>query len=127
MDSYLIKGSIGMPRGSLLRVEDGAGVLVHVWHGELWFTEEGSGRDIVLAAGQWHRLGRDGAAVAHAFQSSVLGLSAAEPWTGARRVVLVRAGAEPVVLHRSSRVQPWQGLRRLVAGLWAPRPSVTSL
>jgi hypothetical protein len=115
MDSYLIKGSIGMPRGSLLRVDDGAGVLVHVWQGEVWLTEEGSERDLVLTAGQWHRLNRDGAALLQSFQRSVLGLSAAEPWTGARRVELRRAGTEPVVLHRAGRTQPWQALRRLVA------------
>ena len=121
MDTYLIKGSIGMPRGSLLRVDDGAGVLVHVWQGEVWLTEEGSERDLVLAAGQWARLERNGAALMHAFQRSVVGLSAAEPWTGARRVLLAQAGASPVVLHRAARTQPWHALRRLVGGLLSPR------
>jgi hypothetical protein len=126
MDTYLINGSIGMPRGSLLRVDDGAGVLVHVWQGEVWLTEEGRERDFVLTAGQWHRLDRDGAALLHAFQRSVLGLSAAEPWTRARRVELTHAGAGPVVLHRSGGAQAWHALRRFLAGLLAPRPSERS-
>ena len=38
MDGYLINGSVGIPRGSLLRIDEGKGVLVYVWQGELWLT-----------------------------------------------------------------------------------------
>ena len=51
MDEFLLQDPIGMPRGSLLRIDGGAGVLVHVWEGELWLTQEGSAKDHVL----WRR------------------------------------------------------------------------
>jgi hypothetical protein len=89
MDTYLIEGSVGLPAGNLLCIEDGAGVLVHVWRGEVWLTEEGGGDDNVLAAGQWFRLERNGKAVLQALSASSIGLSAAEPWTKPRCVDVV--------------------------------------
>ena len=67
--------SIGMPRGSTLRIDDGAGTTVLVREGELWITEEGSREDRVLQSGQWYRLERNGAAVAQAFRRSVVALT----------------------------------------------------
>lgn len=122
MDGYLVNGSIGMPRGSLLRIDDGAGVLVYVWEGELYLTQEGSRQDHLLRAGQWFRVDRGGAAIAQAFRRSVVSLSSPDPEVTARQIVLKRSGAAaPVVLHRRGTPQPWQVLRKLLAGMVVER------
>jgi hypothetical protein len=93
MDGYLINGSLGMPRGSMLRIQEGNGVLVYVREGELWLTQEGSHRDHVLQAGQRFRLDRGGATLAHAFRRSVVSLSSQAPDAAAPRVTLLPAAA----------------------------------
>jgi len=122
MDGYLVKGSIGMPRGSLLRIDDGAGMLVYVWEGELWLTQEGSRKDHMLQAGQWFRVERDGAALAHAFRNTVISLSSPQPEVPAERITLTyHPKASPVLLHRRAEARPFQALRRFLAGLSVPR------
>lgn len=71
---YLVQGSLAMTRGSVLRIEDGADLLMHVCEGSLWLTQEGDRRDRYLGAGSWFRLDRDGVAVASALQRSVVTL-----------------------------------------------------
>ena len=127
MDGHLINGSVGMPRGSLLRIDEGAGVLVYVWEGELWLTQEGSCRDHVLQPGQWFRLDRGGATLLHAFRRSVVSLSASAPEAPARRITLLRSDAEaPAVLHRSGVSRLRRVLRRLLGGVDSPRPVAES-
>jgi hypothetical protein len=92
MDRNLENGSVGIPTGSLLRIDDGAGALLHVWEGELWLTQEGSRKDVMLLAGQSFRIERDGATIVHAFRPSKVSLSSPTP-------------------------QAKGGLRRLLAGL----------
>lgn len=127
MDGYLVKGSIGMPRGSALRIEDGAGLMVYVWEGEVWLTQEGSDRDHVLQTGQWFRLDRGGRAVAYTFRRAAVSLSSPRPDRAARRITLVRERPAPeLVLHEEAAQVAgarWSRLRRLLAGLRAPRPS----
>jgi hypothetical protein len=124
MDGYLINGSVGMPRGSLLRIDEGAGVLVYVWEGELWLTQEGSLEDHVLQAGQWFRLDCGGATLVHAFRRSVVSLSASAPDAPARRITLQRSdAAAPALLHRSGGSRLRRALRRLLGGGAAPRPA----
>lgn len=86
MDEFLLQDSIGMPRGSVLRIDGGAGVLVHVWKGEIWLTQEGSTKDHVLCAGQSLRVERGGATLAQAFQRSVISLTPPAPRIPALRV-----------------------------------------
>lgn len=133
MQEYIVQGSLGLTRGSLLRVEDGRGILVYVWEGELWLTEEGERADRVLKAGEWHRIERDGAAVVYALTRGVVTLTAPEPEYYARRIVLARAGsAAPVVLYSAARVRGMNlgaRLRQLWSSLYAPgaRPTTAVL
>ena len=90
MAEYKSNTSIGMPRGSLLRIDDGAGVLVYVWEGELWLTQEGSPKDHLLGAGQTFRIERDGATLAHAFQRSLVSLSPPAPQSSSFRTWAAR-------------------------------------
>jgi|CXWL01.1.fsa_nt_gi hypothetical protein len=89
MDAVPSRGPIGIPRGRLLRVDDGAGMVIRVWEGEVWVTEEDSGQDHMLQAGQEFRLGRRGAAIAHAFRRSVISLVATASGIAPRRVALL--------------------------------------
>jgi len=79
MDDYLEQDPISIARGSLLRIDGGAGVLVHVREGELWLTQEGSPQDHLLGAGQTFRIDRDGATLVHAFRRSLVSLSRPAP------------------------------------------------
>jgi hypothetical protein len=124
MTEYLVQGSLNLTRSSVLRVEDGRGILIYVWEGELWLTEEGERRDRILREGEWHRLARNGAALGYALQRSVVTLTAPEPVGFARRILLQRAGAaEPVELYSAMRERS-QSLRararRFLAGLARP-------
>jgi hypothetical protein len=93
MAAFMLEESIGMPRGSLLRIDGGAGVLVHVREGEIWLTQEGSRKDHLLGAGQSFCVDRDGMTLAHAFRRSVVGLSASVTGSPARRIELKRPGS----------------------------------
>ena len=86
MEEDLGNGSVGMTRGSTLRIDDGRGTLVHVWKGEVWLTQEGSTKDHILSAGQSFRLDRNGAAILYAFQRSVVSLGSPVSETGLRRL-----------------------------------------
>jgi hypothetical protein len=89
MDRHPLGTPIGIPSGSLLRIDNGAGVLVYVWEGELWITEDGSPKDHVLQAGQSYQIRLGGAAVAQAFKRSLVSLSAPASERAARRVTLI--------------------------------------
>jgi len=121
MDNQIVQGRLGMPPGALLRIDDGAGLVVRVLEGEVWITEEGSGTDHVLGPGQEMRLNRGGAALGHALCRSTVRLSSTQPESPARRIALNRnrAGAE-VVLHQRGGSAIGSALRRLLANLLAP-------
>jgi hypothetical protein len=133
MQEYLVQGSLNLSRASMLRIEDGRDILIYVWEGEIWLTEERERKDRILRAGEWHRLERQGAAVGYALQRSVVTLTAPEPVHYARRIVLVRAGdAEPVELYSAARERAAglaTRLRRLWLAMFAPsaRPTSASL
>jgi len=55
-----------MERGSILRIEDARGSVLHVREGAVWLTQEGDPLDRYLAAGARFSLDRDGLAVAQA-------------------------------------------------------------
>jgi hypothetical protein len=130
MEEYIVQGSLNLAHGSMLRVEDGRDILIYVWEGEIWLTEEREREDRILRAGQWHRLRRQGAAIGYALERSVVTLTAPEPVRYARRIVLVRAGdARPVELYSAARERAFglaARLRRLWLGLFAPQARPTS-
>jgi hypothetical protein len=119
MREYLVQGSLNLTRSSVLRVEDGRGILVYVWEGELWLTEDGERQDRIVRGGEWHRLERNGAALLYALQRTVVTLTAPEPVDFARRILLQRAGTpEPIELYNAARERTW-GWRARLKRLWA--------
>jgi hypothetical protein len=75
-DEHLIEGELALARGGRLRIVDGRGLLIHVWQGSLWITQERDRRDIVLEAGDSFRLDRKGVALVKAWDDTVLSLAA---------------------------------------------------
>jgi hypothetical protein len=125
----LVQGSIAMTRGSILRVEDGRDLTLYVWEGAVWLTQEGDERDRWVGAGEWFRLDRQGAAIAHATQRTVMTIAAPGPELYARRIVLAKAGsALPVELYSAAAAQPSLGalLRRFWSSFSLPGRSNAS-
>jgi hypothetical protein len=133
MDGYVVHGSIGMTRGSVLRIEDGRGVLVYAWEGHLWLTQQHDRRDHFLAAGEWFTLDRDGVALVHATGRSVVTLTAPTQALYARRITLALAGTRtPQVIYDAARERmPLAARLRLQferwrMGAYAPNANGTS-
>jgi len=123
MDGYILNGGLGMPRGSLLRIDDGPGVLVYVWEGELWLTQHRGRDDHVLRAGEWFRVERGGATIAHALRRSSISLSTPQGAAPARRITLARSGTvAPSVIFQRSPLGVVHALRKFLAGMRVPRP-----
>lgn len=113
MDGYLVHGGMDLARGSSVRIEDGAGILVYVWEGELWVTQEGDQRDHFVTPGRWFRLQRDGASLLHATQRSHVTLTAPTPANYARLIAMRPAGTgTPQMIYEASR-EPRSWLDRL--------------
>jgi DUF2917 family protein len=125
-NEYVVQGSLGMPRGSVLRIEGGRDLLVYVWEGSLWLTQEGDPRDRHLGAGSWFQLDRNGVALAQATSRSTITLTAPEPELHARRIVL---GQVELYSAANTRASLGAQLRRFWSGLFAPhaRPTMASL
>jgi len=119
MREYLVQGRLNLTRSSVLRIEDGRDILIYVWEGELWLTEDGERQDRIVRPGEWHRLERNGAALLYALQRSVVTLTAPEPVDFARRILLQRAGTpKPIELYNAARERTW-GWRARLKRLWA--------
>jgi hypothetical protein len=102
-NEVLVQGSIAMTRGSILRVENGRDLTLYVWEGAVWLTQEGDERDRWVGAGEWFRLDRQGAAIAHATQRTVMTIAAPGRELYARRIVLAKAGsAVPLELYSAA-------------------------
>lgn len=93
-DEYIVQGRLGLGSGSVLRIEDGPGVVVYVWEGELWLTQEGDPRDHFVRAGEWFRIDREGAAV-----GSALGGGAVVSVTAPRPDFVTRKSHLPGGIH----------------------------
>jgi hypothetical protein len=71
-----VRHALTLAQGNILRVDDGAGMLVAVSEGEVWITEEGNPRDIVLGPGESFSLKRPGVCLLYAIEPARLTLSA---------------------------------------------------
>jgi hypothetical protein len=74
-----VQGRVVLPEGSVLRIDDGAGTVLHVWQGALWVTQHGDPRDYYVAAGESLQLDRDGPAVASPVGRALASLTAPRP------------------------------------------------
>jgi hypothetical protein len=98
---YVAQGQIGIRPGNTLRVDDGAGLVVQVWEGSVWMTQEGDARDHYLHTNDWFRLDRDGTTVISALRSpAVVSLIPLAEDRYASRIVLSGVDSKgPIQLH----------------------------
>lgn len=54
---------VELPRGEVHRIVDGRGTLIASLGGNVWITQDGDERDVVLEAGKTFRLDRQGLAL----------------------------------------------------------------
>jgi hypothetical protein len=91
-DEYVVHGSLGMTRGSVLRIEDGRDMTIYVWEGRLWLTQEGDRRDRYLGPGDCFRIQRDGVTLAQATARSTVSLTTPRAELYAKRVAMTKGG-----------------------------------
>jgi Protein of unknown function (DUF2917) len=104
MDDYIVHGRVVLTRRSSLLVIDGRHLLVYLWSGWVWLTQDNGAEDYRLAGGQSYRLERNGLVLVRALEHSVLTLSAPHPALYAARISLTPAGSlTPRVLYDASR------------------------
>lgn len=86
---------LAMHRGSMLKIQDGRGVVVEVKRGMLWLTQEGDTRDVYIGAGDWLRLDSDGLTIANAMKRSFVTIhQVREPLLARLRRLLFQPHAE---------------------------------
>jgi hypothetical protein len=122
MEGYIVHGGIGMARGSLARIEDGRGLALEIWDGELWITQHGDRRDYFVKPGQRFTINREGRVLAYALRPSHVTLTAAVPAYYARRITLMVPGeARARVLYdRAQEAAGWLGgIGHRLARFWA--------
>jgi hypothetical protein len=59
MRSDLNLCGINLAKGQIRRVDDALGTQIHCLHGDLWLTQDGDPRDIILRPGDEHRFEHD--------------------------------------------------------------------
>ncbi|HSQ81557.1 MAG TPA: DUF2917 domain-containing protein [Casimicrobiaceae bacterium] len=107
-DEYLIEGTLSLERSEQLRIVDGRDLLIHLWRGSLWITQERDQRDVVLEAGQCFRLDRNGTAFVKCWDDAVLALTSPHENRPARAIELHAAP------RRASNLRPKAPFGRLM-------------
>jgi len=120
MDGYMVQGALSLPRNGLVLIEDGRGMQVELWDGELWITQARDRRDYIIKPGASFRLGREGIVLASALRASRITLTAPVPAYYAKRVELTPADGVPRVLYERSRERDgWTaGVGHRLARFW---------
>jgi hypothetical protein len=72
MELELGQSKVKLTRDQVIALRDGIGVRVTCLRGALWITEERSGSDIVLDAGQSHTITRSGLTLVMALRDASL-------------------------------------------------------
>jgi hypothetical protein len=122
MDGYIVHGGLNMARGSFARIVDGKGILLYVWDGELWITQESDRRDYFIQRGEWFQVERGGVALAYARRRASISLTAPVPAHYARRITLTLPGtsAPRVIYDRAQEPGGWlDGARHRLARFWS--------
>jgi len=101
---------LALAKGSMLKIEQGHGIVLEVKRGLLWLTQEGDARDRYIEAGDWLRIDGDGLAIANALQRTIVCIGAAEG-SDPRAPVMTRDAAGHNVVMREPLLAR---LRRLI-------------
>ena len=90
-DARIVAEGIRLARHEVVGVRNGRGALVFVESGTAWITQENDRRDVIVAAGKWFRLDREGVALVQAAHGSAT-VTVTAPLDGVERTVF-RPGA----------------------------------
>jgi Protein of unknown function (DUF2917) len=72
-----VRHSMLLSEGGIVQLRNGAGLRIAVARGQIWITQEGDPRDVVLESGQSVRIERNGLTLIEALQPSRFALLAA--------------------------------------------------
>jgi hypothetical protein len=108
---------LALDAGDMLTVADGPGTLVHARSGSLWITDERAPGDVVLGAGQSHRIAQGGTTVVEAHRSARVVVEIPHGVRPPASISLsIFGGADrPIPLHGTSLVGRWHTLVAAVA------------
>lgn len=109
---YLVQSHLRLARGNLLRIRDGREMVLYVWSGGIWVTQEGDGADRFIGPGGWVRVSSAGVTLVSALgPQSTLTLTSPFQTEFAERIDIVRTA--------TGRVQPLFASRGWIDGLRA--------
>lgn len=133
-NEWIVQGMVELKRGGMLRIEDGREMLVYVWEGSAWLTQDGDGRDVMIGAGGWFRINRKGVTVVYALAECALTLTSPYEERYAAAVQTVEPGGRRArTLYQTEPTAAQTLLRRAQAavrkgwdGLFTPTPGSTA-
>ena len=115
VDERIVADGVFLEHGGVLRVTNGAGLLVAAHAGTLWITEDGDQRDIIVTNGRSYRIRSGGLAIINALEHAIVTISA--PLGAAARWTV--DGATAAGLPHGIRIQPRRRGGRTGRDLWA--------
>ena len=120
MDGYIVHGATAIPRGALVLIEDGRGMQIELWDGELWITQGTDRRDYFVESGASFRVAREGLVLVSALRPSRITLTAPVPAYYAKRIVLIQSGdARRALYERAGERGGWMtGIGYRLARFW---------
>ena len=119
MSEFVVNGSLPLEEGGMLLIDEGREMLVYVWKGLVWVTQEGDGQDRVLKRGDWLRIERGGRTVVSALLPSAVALTSPNEEHYAEAISVSAARYEqPVALYRG-RPRSAGALLNRAARAWA--------
>ena len=127
---WIVQGMVELRRGGVLRIEDGREMMVYLWDGNVWLTQDGEGRDVLLGAGGWFRIGRQGVTLVYALADCSITLTSPHEARYAAALQTLQPGArQPRTLYQAEPTAAQALLRRAKAalrkawhGLFTPAP-----
>jgi hypothetical protein len=133
-NEWIVEGMVELRRGGVLRIEDGRGMLVYLWDGSVWLTQDGEGRDVMLGAGGWFRIGREGVTLVYALADCKITLTSPDASRPAAAVQALQPGAcQPRTLYQAQPTAARAIVGRVRAAarkgwhaLFAPAPDFTA-
>jgi hypothetical protein len=75
-DARVVAAGVSLARGDLIGIRNSRGALVFVESGTAWVTQEHDLRDVIVEAGDWLRLDRDGTALVQAHRAAIVTITA---------------------------------------------------
>ena len=131
---YLVHSHLHLAQGNLLRIRDGREMVVYVWSGGIWLTQEGDTADRFIGPGGWFRISTAGVTLISALgRQGTLTLTSPYQSEFAERIDIVRTASGRVQALFQSRSR-LSALRARLAKSWvalfaptARRPTTAGL